>query len=111
MLMVVPGGGQLASDVVDGEVPLPHGHDQVADAIARRGRVRPLAGGREEGGALGGVVAELMAEDAEGPRRVAEAASDFVGGESLDEVGAEGLVLPLERRFGGQEEPGLGVIR
>jgi hypothetical protein len=54
---------------------------------------------------------ELVAEDAEGPRRVAEAASDLVGGESLDEVGAEGLVLSLERRFGGQEEPRLGVIR
>ena len=55
-------------------------------------------------------MAELVAEDAEGPRGVAEAASDLVGGESLDEVGAEGLVLSLERRFGGQEEPGQGVI-
>ena len=97
---VVPGGGQLAADVVDGEVPLPHGDDQIADAIARRRRVRPLAGSREEGGALGGVVAELVAEDAEGPRCVAEAASDLVGGESLDEVGTEGFVLSLERRFG-----------
>ena len=108
---VVPGGGQLAADVVDGEVPLPHGDDQVADAIARGRRVRPLAGGREEGGALGGVMAELVAEDAEGPRGVAEAASDLVGGESLDEVGAEGLVLSLERRFGGQEEPRPGGHR
>ena len=111
MLMVVPGVGQLASDVVDGEVPLAHGDDQVADAIAGGCGVRPLAGGREEGGPLGGVVAELMTEDAEGPRCVAEAASDLVGGELLDEVGAEGLVLSLERRFGGQEEPSLWVVR
>ena len=49
--------------------------------------MRPLAGSREEGGALGGVVAELMTEDAEGARCIAEAASDFVGGELLDVVG------------------------
>ena len=67
--------------------------------------MRSLAGSREEGGALGRVVAELMTEDAEGARCVAEAAGDFVGGELLDVVGAEGLVLSLERRFGGQEEP------
>ena len=94
---VVPGGGPLAAEVVDGEVPLPHGDDQVADAIAGGGGVWPLADGREEGDALGGVVAELVAEDAAGPRRGAEAASDLVGGESLDEVGVEGLVLSLER--------------
>ena len=59
--------------------------------------MRPLAGGREEGGPFGEVVAELMTEDAEGSRCVAEAASDLVGGELLDVVGAEGLILSLER--------------
>jgi hypothetical protein len=73
--------------------------------------VRSLADGREEGGALGGVVAELMTKHAEGPRCVAEAARDFMGGESFDVVGAEGLVLTLEWRFGSQEEPRLRVIR
>ena len=73
--------------------------------------MRPLGDGREESGPLGEIVAELMAEDAEGPRGVAETASDFVGGQPLHVVSAEGLVLPLERRFGGQEEPSLRVIR
>ena len=56
-------------------------------------------------------MAELVTEDAEGPGRVAEAAGDLVGGEAFDEVGAEGLVLSVQRRFGGEEEPGHGVIR
>lgn len=62
---VMPRIGQLASDVVDGQIPLPHGHNQVPDAIAGGCRVRPLAGGGEEGGAFGEVVAVLMTEDAE----------------------------------------------
>jgi hypothetical protein len=94
-----------------GTFPTDTSYDQVPDAIARGCRVRPLAGGGEEGGPFGEVVAELMTEDAEGPRCVAEASSDFVGGELLDVVGAEGLVLSLERRFGGQEEPRLRVVR
>ena len=98
-------------DIVDGQIPLPHRHDQFPDGIARGRHVWSLAGRREEGAALGGVVAELMTEDAEGPRCVAEAASDFMGGELLDVVGTEGLVLSLERRFGGQEEPRLRVVR
>jgi hypothetical protein len=47
-------------------------------------------------------VAEVMAQDLEGPRRVAEVASDLGGGALLDEVGAQGLVLEpsyLERVF------------
>jgi hypothetical protein len=56
-------------------------------------------------------VSELMTEDAKGPRCVAEAVRDLVGGRLLDEVSAEGLVLPLVRRFGGQEEPSLWVVR
>ncbi len=108
---MVAGDGQLAADVVDGEVPLAHGDDQVADAIARGAGCGPWPAGGKKAAPLGGVVAELVAEDAEGARGVAEAASDLVGGESLDEVGAEGLVLSLERRFGGQEESGLGAAR
>ena len=43
----VPGGGQFALDVVDGEVPLAHGDDQVADAIARGAECGPgPAGGK-----------------------------------------------------------------
>jgi hypothetical protein len=52
-----------------------------------------------------------MTEDAKGPWSVAEAMSDLVGGLVLDEVSAEGLVLALLGRFGGEEEPSLGVVR
>jgi hypothetical protein len=108
---VVAGVRQLASDVVDGQVPLAHGHDQIADAIGCRRRVRPLTGGGEEGGAFGGVMTELMTEDTKGPRRVAESACDFTGGPLLNEVRAEGFVLTLERCIRSQEELGVRIAR
>ena len=54
-----------------------------------------------------GPVAELAAQDAEGPRAVAEAAGDLVGGDLFDEIGARRLVLALGSRLGCQEEAGL----
>jgi hypothetical protein len=107
----VPCVGQFTSDVVDGEVSLAHGDGQVSNTIALGGGVRSRRGRGEERRPLGGIMSELMTEDAKGPRRVAEAVRDLVGGYLLDEVSAEGLILPLERRFGGQEEPGLRVVR
>ena len=53
-------------------------------------------------------LAELMTEDAEGAGGIAKASGDFEGGESLNEVGAEGFVLTLERVIGGEEEAGFG---
>jgi hypothetical protein len=106
----VPRVGQFASDVVDGEVPLAHGDGQVANAIALGGGVRSGGVGGKEHGPLGGIVSELMTEGAKGPGCVTEAARDLVGGLLLDEVGAEGLVLPLLRRFGGQEGPSLRAV-
>jgi hypothetical protein len=43
----------------------------------------------EEGLAFGGVVSELMAEDAKGARGVAETAGDVAGGLVVDEEGTE----------------------
>jgi hypothetical protein len=51
-----------------------------------------------------GLVAELPAQDAEGSGGVTEAASDFVGGEFFDKIGAEGFVLALGRGLGCEEE-------
>jgi hypothetical protein len=56
-------------------------------------------------------MAELMTEDAKGPRRIAESVCDFVGGLLLDEVRAESFILALERRFGSQEELGERIAR
>ena len=64
--------------------------------------------GRKEPGTEVGIVAELMAEDPKGPVGIAEATGDFDRTELIDEVGAEGFVLPLEGRFRGEEEVGVG---
>ena len=65
-----------------------------------------MAGLTEEG-ALVGVMAELMAQDAERARGVTEAGGDLVGWELLDEVGAEGFVLAVEGVLGREKEGGL----
>jgi hypothetical protein len=58
----------------------------------------------EEGSALLGIVAELMAKDAEGARGVTKTAGDVAGGLVIDEEGAESFVLTLHGELGGQEE-------
>lgn len=52
------------------------------------------------------VVPELVAQNPEGARRVAEAAGNFGGREAVDEVAAKSFVLALKRRFRSQEELG-----
>ena len=47
-----------------------------------------------------------MDEDTEAPRRIAEAASGLVTGQSVDEVGSEGLVLAMGGVGGFEEDPG-----
>jgi hypothetical protein len=58
----------------------------------------------EEGGALLGVVAELMAEDAEGGRGVAKTAGNVAGGLFINEKGAERFVLTLQGELWSEEE-------
>ena len=53
-----------------------------------------------------GVLAELVAQDAEAARGVAEAGGGLGGGDLLDEVGAQGLVLAVGRVGGLQEGAG-----
>jgi hypothetical protein len=69
--------------------------------------VRSGLGVLEESGAFLGVVTELVAEDAHGVGGITEAASDLRPRHFLHEEGAEGLVLAVEWRFGGEEELGL----
>jgi hypothetical protein len=97
--------GQLALNVVDREVALAQRHHQLADRIAGGCGVR-AGEGAEEGRALLEVVAELVTEDAEGAGGIAEPPSRLGGRELLDEVGAEGFVLAMQRAFGGEEEGG-----
>jgi hypothetical protein len=58
----------------------------------------------EEGSAFQGVVAELIAEDAEEAGGVPEAAGDVGGRLLIDEVRTEGFVLALQGELGRQEE-------
>ena len=60
--------------------------------------------GLSEEGAFVGAMAELMTQDAERARGVAEAGGDLVGGELFDEIGAESFVLAVEGVLGGEEE-------
>ena len=58
----------------------------------------------EEGSPFLGVVAKLMAEDAEEAGGVTEAASDVARGLLIDEVGTESFVLALQRELRGKEK-------
>ena len=99
--------GQIAADVVDGEVLLSQGDDAVTEGVALGCGMRPL--GRCEEEVASGTLAELVDEDAEAPRGVTEAASHLDAGETVDEEGAEGLVLAMGG-VGGFEED-LGEVR
>jgi hypothetical protein len=66
-------------------------------------------GSLKEAGAFGGIVAKMVAQDAEGAGGVGEAAGDLGTRELLDEVSAEGFILAVEGDFGGEEELGVWV--
>ncbi len=65
--------------------------------VARAG-----AGGEEESRLR--VVAEAVAQDAEGAWGIAESVSDLVGGAALDEIGAQGFILAVLGQGGFKEE-------
>ena len=71
------GVGKFALDIVDREVAFPQGDDEFPDAIAGRGIPWSVLHDLEEAGAFVGIVAELVAENAEGAGRVAETACNF----------------------------------
>ena len=96
--------GQIAADVVDGEVLLAQGDDAVAEGIGLGCGLGPL--GRSEEEVASGTLAELVDEDAEAARGVTEAASDLGAGETIDEESAEGLVLAVGGVGGFEEDPG-----
>src|SRR5260370_13595650 len=104
----VSGQGQFGTHVVDGEIGFAHSQDEFAYAITDWGETWPVLDGLEEADLLIGVMAELVTEDAERTGRVAEAAGDLVGRTAFDEIGAVGLVLSVQRVFGGEEEAGQG---
>jgi hypothetical protein len=69
-----------------------------------------MLGDLKESGAFGGIMAELMTEDAESAWRVIEATGGLRRRHLIQEVGPEGFVLAVERRFGCEKELGLARI-
>ena len=69
--------GQGAADVVDGEVLLAQGDDLLSQPLLLAWRSAPMCGGDEE--VAVGLIAELVDEDAEAPRRIAEAGGRLGG--------------------------------
>jgi len=98
------GGSEFSLHVIDREIAFAHGYGQITDAVAGGRGLRTALWLAEEGSAFLGVVAELMAEDAEGAGGVTEATGDVGRGLLIDEEGAEGFVLALQRELGGKEE-------
>jgi hypothetical protein len=100
----VAGGSEFALHVIDREIAFAHSHRQITDAISDGRGLRTTLRQAEEGSAFVGIVAELIAEDAEEAGGVAKAASDVGRGLLIDEEGAEGFVLALQRELRGKEE-------
>ncbi len=96
--------GQVAADVVYGEVLFAQGDDTVAEGIGLGCGMRPLGRCKEE--VASRVLAELVDEDSEAPRSVTEATSDLGTGGPLNEEGAEGLVLAVGGVGGFEEDLG-----
>ena len=99
--------GQIATDVIYGEVLFAQVDDTVADRVGLGCGLRPL--GRCEEEVTSRVLAKLMDKDSEAPRRVTEAASDLGTGGPVNEERAECLVLAVGG-IGGFEED-FGKVR
>jgi hypothetical protein len=89
----MPFAVQRAADVVDREVVLAQRDDLVAYGVGR-GRGLGALGRRDEEGAVR-VASELVDEDAEAARRVAEATGRLDTRETFDEIGPPCLVPPV----------------
>jgi len=94
-------GCQRLADLVNRVIVLAQRHHPVAQRVALGLAGRPALRLTEEGTI--GVVAELMAQHAEAAGGVAEAAGNLGGRQSLDEVGAQRLVLTMGRACGLEE--------
>ncbi len=99
--------GQVATDVVYGEVLFAQGDDAVAEGVGLGCGLRSLGGRQEE--VASRVMTELVDEDSKAPRCVTKAASDLSTGRSLNEEGAKSLILAVGG-VGGFEED-LGKVR
>ena len=91
------------ADLVDGVILLAQIDDQIPRGRLLRPRSRAVSWRDKEDGIH--LATEVVAQDVERGHRVAEGAGDLWGGQRLDEVGAQRLVLALLRRLRVEEEP------
>src|SRR5207247_147863 len=103
--------GEIALDVIDGEIFLAHGHSQLPDSVARRCFLRATLDRLEKPGAFCGIVAELMTEDAKSAGRVIKTAGGFLRREVFNEIAAKRFVLAMRRVFRRGREIGLRRLR
>src|SRR5271165_3964229 len=94
--------GQRAADVVDGEVLLPQSNDQIPEPLLLAGW--PTLSSRREEEITSGLGAELMDEDPEAARCVAEPSGRLGGGKAVDKEGPQCFVLTVGG-VGGLQEP------
>lgn len=105
----VDGDGEVESveflaNVVNGEIAFAHGDGQIPHAVTSGSGLGTALRQTEERCAFMGIVSELVAEDAEGGRRIAKTACDVARRLILDEEGAESFVLTLQGELGGEKE-------
>jgi hypothetical protein len=98
--------GEGTADVVDRVILLAQRDDFLTDGVVGSDPGRTADGRHDEELPCAGVMSKAVADDAEGPFRVAELPGRVPRRESLDEVRAEGLILTLSRGAGREEEPG-----
>ena len=93
--------GERAADVVDGQVLLPQSDDPVPQPLLLAGW--PTLSCRRHKEVTPGIGAELMDEDPEAPRGVAELSSRLGRRDAVHEEGPQGFVLPVSGVGGLQE--------
>jgi hypothetical protein len=81
------------ADVVNGEILFAQGDDLFSDPVPLGCRLWALFGWREE--LAMGILAEVVAEHPETSGGIAEALGNLLGREPIDEICAQGLVLPV----------------
>jgi len=83
------------ADIINREILLLQGDDLLANQIGLGGLVGSFVGRLKEGAS--GAAAELMDKDPKASPGISEALGDFGSGETIDEEGAQRLVLAVSR--------------
>jgi hypothetical protein len=92
-----------SADIVNGEVLFAQGDHLLTMRVLLGSLLGSFLWGKKERAVE--VLAKFGAEDAKAPWSVAEAFGRFLGRDSLNEVGSEGLVLAVSGVFGEEESP------